>query len=136
VAFSREIVVDTSALVAISLFEPERERFVDIIANSRWAFVSVASVLESRIVLRRDHSERGAMVFEEVIATSPIQMVSVEAVHLEIAHRAFLIYGKGQGHKAQLNFGDLFSYSLAKHRNMPLLYKGNDFSATDIAPVV
>jgi ribonuclease VapC len=97
------IAVDTSALAAIIFDEPERDHFVKRIVESNVVLVSAVSVVEARMVV---HGRRGP--------------------------RAFVIFGKGSGHPAGLNFGDVFSYALAKVQAVPLLFNGNDFAQTDL----
>lgn len=126
------IVVDTSALLAIVLREPERATFLECITASD-AVMSAGTLIEALMVC---HGRGGAIATKEVqtlIAELGIEIVPVVAEQASIAHEAFLTYGKGNGHPAQLNFGDLFSYALAKARNVPLLFKGQDFAATDVA---
>jgi ribonuclease VapC len=73
------------------------------------------------------------VILDELIDRYGIATVSVDGAQAAIAHEAFMAYGKGSGHPARLNFGDLFSYALAKSRDLPLLFKGDDFARTDIA---
>lgn len=127
------IVVDTSALLAIVLREAERHLFLETIIEND-ALMSAGTLIEALMVC---HGRGGAAATSEVrtlVDDLGIAIVPVEPDHAVIAHEAFLKYGKGNGHPAQLNFGDLFSYALAKARSLPLLFKGNDFSATDIVP--
>jgi len=130
------IAVDTSALIAICLYEAERERFIDVMDRAERIFVSAATLVETRIVA---HNKGGAALVEKLdtlLETFDVEIVPPDLEQGDIAHAAFVQYGKGGGHRAQLNFGDLFSYALAKSRGVPLLYKGDDFVHTDIAAVV
>lgn len=129
------IVVDTSALLAIVLRETERPAFLEIMVSDE-AILSAGTMIETLMVC---YGRGGVILTQEVgtlITQLGIQIVPVEPAEVIIAHEAFRKYGKGNGHPAQLNFGDLFSYALAKARNVPLLFKGNDFAATDIMPAV
>jgi ribonuclease VapC len=126
------IAVDTSALVAVIMGEPERAAFVDVFKRSGRMLISAASVMESRIVLRSRSGERLVALFNDVISQAEFEIIAVDTEQARLADAAFILYGKGSGHPAQLNFGDLFSYALAKARNVPLLYKGADFAQTDI----
>lgn len=128
------IVVDTSALVAILLNEPERHAFLDCIESYGSTLVSVCSLVEARMVAHGRGGERLVALFEALIEALGIEVAAVTAEQAGVAHLAFIRYGKGSGHPAQLNFGDLFSYALAKVRGAPLLFKGDDFARTDIAP--
>ena len=129
------MVIDSSALLAILLDEPEAADFLQAIRGSRERRVSAANFLETGIVLRRGKG-RPQRLFEELIAALRISIVPVTEQQARAALGAFNIYGKGQRHPAGLNFGDCFAYALAKVCAEPLLFKGNDFSETDIKSVV
>ncbi|NLR73069.1 type II toxin-antitoxin system VapC family toxin [Novosphingobium sp. ERN07] len=129
------IVVDTSALLAIVLREVERRAFLERI-DQEDAILSAGSMIEALMVC---HGRGGAILTDEVrrlITQMGIRIVPVEPAEVVIAHEAFLKYGKGNGHPAQLNFGDLFAYALAKARDVPLLFKGNDFAETNIVSAI
>lgn len=126
------IVVDTSALIAIILHEDEREHFLDIFDAADAIIISAASIIEARMVTYGRGGAPLVRIFDTFLADYRIEIVAVGAVETEAAHIAFTTYGKGSGHPAQLNFGDLFSYALAKTRGLPLLFKGDDFAQTDI----
>lgn len=130
------IAVDTSALLAILFGEPEREQFQTILDNSDALTISAGTLIEARIVTRRRAGDDMVELLHGLIEQAQIKIEPVTDHHAIIAHEAFRKYGKGNGHPAQLNFGDLFSYALAKARNVPLLFKGNDFAATDVLPAV
>jgi len=126
------IAVDTSALVAIVLSEPEREIFRGIIQRTSKAFVSSVSQVEARIVVHSRRGQRGVVLFDGLLRLRMFDIVPPGEAELEAAYAAFVAYGRGSGHPANLNFSDLFAYALAKVRGVPLLFKGNDFSQTDI----
>ena len=126
------IAVDTSAVVAIILDEPEREPFRRIIESSNEALISAVSVVEIRVVIHNRVGQRGTVFFDGLLRLPMFEVVSPGIAELQAAYAAFVAYGKGSGHPAQLNFGDLFAYALAKVRGVPLLFKGDDFSRTDI----
>ena len=130
------IAIDTSALIAIAQSEPERLPFLQRIARADSALIGAPGLLEARLVMfgKRQHS--GYLLLERVLEDPKYQVVTQGEDEMDMAYDAFLIYGKGNGHKAQLNFGDLFSYALAKSRGIPLLYKGEDFASTDIVSAV
>jgi ribonuclease VapC len=130
------IAVDTSALIAIVMNEPERELFLKCIAPRDLALVSQSTLLESRLVIYGRHGHAGYLLLEQLLSKPAFNIVAQSDDEMKVAYEAFLLYGKGHGHKAQLNFGDLFSYALAKSRGIPLLYKGADFSFTDIVSAV
>ena len=128
------MVIDTSALVAILQDEPERRAFnraieaAERLAMSAAAFVEVSMIIESRF------GSDGIRDLDLFIAKANIELVPVDAEQAHIARTAFRDYGKRR-HRAGLNFGDCFSYALAKALDEPLLFKGRDFSSTDIVPV-
>ena len=126
------IVVDTSALIAMLLDEPERRRFADVIKQAPQAIVSSATIIEARMVAYGRGGASRVTVLDGIIASLGLQIVPLEIDVIELAHSAFVTYGKGNGHPAALNFGDLFSYALAKSRGLPLLFKGDDFALTDV----
>ncbi|MGD9583365.1 MAG: type II toxin-antitoxin system VapC family toxin [Lysobacterales bacterium] len=126
------IVIDTSALVAIVFDEPERATFIDIIQRSERALISTATALETRLVVHGRRGQRAVVLLDDLLRQPPFVLVAPDEAQALAAYSAFVAYGKGSGHPAALNFGDLFSYALAKVRNLPLLYKGNDFAQTDI----
>ena len=130
------IVADASALIAIILNEPERDRFAATIAAAERVGISVATVVETRLVLHRRGGAKLTKAIELLLGSDRFEVVAVDAEQADIAHAAFVSYGKGTGHPAGLNFGDLFSYALAKARGVPLLYKGGDFAKTDITAAV
>ncbi|OGS58913.1 MAG: twitching motility protein PilT [Erythrobacter sp. RIFCSPHIGHO2_12_FULL_63_10] len=127
------IAVDTSALMAILLGEPERDRMIAALEQADRAVISTGTLIELRIVAFRKHGASLAAEVDVLLNLFGIDVASVGAEESDLAHTAFVQYGKGNGHPAQLNFGDLFAYALAKSRGVPLLFKGDDFAATDIA---
>jgi ribonuclease VapC len=128
------IVVDSSALLAIALDEPERATFREILKQSNTALISSGSVIEVRMVAYSRGGYRFVALLDAIIAEYRLEIVPPTLVEIEASQSAFVTFGKGSGHPAQLNFGDLFSYALAKSRNLPLLFKGDDFNQTDIEP--
>jgi ribonuclease VapC len=129
------IVVDTSAVIAILLDEPERVAFRTTIMNAPAAIMSSATMIEARMVAYGRGGQVLLTKFDSVIEALAIEIVPLGLAEIDAAHTAFVAYGKGSGHPAQLNFGDLFSYALAKSRGIPLLFKGDDFAQTDIASI-
>jgi ribonuclease VapC len=128
------IVVDTSALIAILLNEPERRPFRDCIEADGNTVVSACSLVEARMVAHGRGGERLVSVLDALVEALEIEVAAVDSFQAAAAHAAFIRYGRGSGHPAQLNFGDLFSYALAKVHGVPLLFKGDDFRHTDIEP--
>jgi ribonuclease VapC len=125
------MVIDTSALLAIFLAEPERKPLLDSILQSETRMISAANVLETGIVLEARRGESAGREFDLFLVRANLQIVSVDSEQAEIARSAWRKYGKGR-HPAALNFGDCFAYALAKSSGEPLLAKGTDFVATDI----
>ena len=129
------IVVDTSALVAIFCEEPDGVTFANRIAAEESPVLSAGTLLECSIVFRtldRRVRRPSDAELDEFLAASNVTIRPVTVEQIDIARAAHRRYGKGMGHPAQLNFGDCFSYALAKSLNVPLLYKGGDFGKTDI----
>jgi ribonuclease VapC len=130
------IVVDTSALAAILFAEPERADFVHRITKAERALISTVSVIEARMVVYGRRGPRAVMLLDDLLGLPNFEIVPPGPPEMDAAYAAFVAYGKGSGHPAGLNFGDLFSYALAKVRGLPLLFKGRDFSETDIPPAL
>jgi ribonuclease VapC len=127
------MVVDTSAFLAILFREPEADLFTIAIRSATTRVISVASVLEAAIVVQR-RFERCDDI-DPLIEELPLELIPVDFDQIRWARYAFETYGRGR-HPARLNFGDCFSYALAKATGEPLLFKGNDFSHTDLAAVI
>jgi ribonuclease VapC len=127
------IAIDTSALVAIVLGEPERDELLKRLKSVRRALVSTVSVVEARMVVYGRRGPAGVVHLDDLLRLPGFEIVPVTADEMELAFRAFVAYGKGTGHPARLNFGDVFAYALARSREVPLLFKGDDFSETDLA---
>src|SRR5579863_3726686 len=125
------MVIDTSAILAILNDEPERAAFNETIARSEACLISTASFVEASIVVESNRGYEGLRDFDLLIASAGIELVPVDAEQAHIARQAFRQYGKGR-HSAALNFGDCFSYALARATGLPLLFKGGDFAKTDI----
>ncbi len=126
------MVVDTSALVAIALVEPEAERFLDAIEAAATRLISAASVLEAAIVVEGRAGRDAGDDLDALVARLGLDIEPVTAGQVRVAREAWRAYGKGN-HPAGLNFGDCFAYALAKATGLPLLCKGEDFARTDVA---
>ena len=127
------IVADTSAIIAIVFAEPEREAFIDVIRRAQRVLVSTVSVVEARMVVHGSRGERAVVLVDDLLRLPMFELIPPGIAEMDAAYAAFVAFGKGSGHPAALNFGDVFGYALAKVRGLPLLYKGADFSETDIA---
>ena len=126
------MVVDTSALVAVMGDEPERRRFNRLIEAAAVTYVSAASLLETRIVLFARSGDSAVLALDAFLLKSGMTVMEVSPRVADFAFDAYRRYGKGTGHGAALNYGDCFSYALARHLAVPLLFKGDDFSQTDV----
>jgi ribonuclease VapC len=126
------MVIDASALIAIFFAEAERQPFLNAITSAGSRLISAASVLETGVVIEARQGEAAGREFDLFVVRANLQIVSVDAEQADLARSAWRKYGKGR-HPAALNFGDCFSYALAKVSGEPLLAKGTDFASTDIA---
>jgi ribonuclease VapC len=125
------VILDTSALIAVLYGEPEQADFVQLIHDAESCRVSVVSFVELSMVVESQLGPEAGRQVDTLFRRTGIVIEPVTVEHGHLARQAFLDYGKGR-HKAGLNFGDCFSYALAKATGEPLLFKGRDFSKTDI----
>lgn len=128
------MVIDTSALLAMLLDEPERRAFAQAIEAAERRALSAANFVEASMILEARYGAEGVRELDRLLAVADVEIVPVDREQAEAARDAFRAYGKGR-HAAGLNFGDCFAYALAAVRGEPLLFKGNDFTATDVARV-
>jgi ribonuclease VapC len=126
------MVIDTSALLAILQDEPERRRFNEEIEAADSRRISVATWVESSIVIDIRLGAEGLAGLDLFVERAGLELVPLDREQAAVARRAFSRYGKGR-HPAGLNYGDCFSYALASVLGEALLYKGRDFSKTDVA---
>jgi ribonuclease VapC len=126
------MVLDTSVFLALLNREPEADDFAAAIEEAESILVSASTYVEAGIVVTRRFGEKGRAFLDEIIMNAGIQITPVTPTQARLAVDAFAKYGKGQGHPAQLNFGDCFAYALAKESDRPLLFKGEDFAKTDL----
>lgn len=125
------MVLDTSALLALLLDEPEAEEFRTAVEEDSTRLVSAATLLETALVIEARKGEPGGRELDALIDKADVIVVPVDAEHVSEARRAYRRFGKGR-HEAGLNFGDVFAYALARSAGEPLLFKGTDFAKTDI----
>ncbi len=125
------MIVDSSALLAILYREPDAARFEQVIATTANCRMSVANALEASMVVEGRGGIEAGDELDAFLQSSGIELAPVTEEHLVAARRAWRRFGKGN-HAAALNFGDCFAYALAEATGEPLLFKGNDFSRTDI----
>jgi ribonuclease VapC len=127
------MVIDTSAIVAILCNEAEMDELMTAILQVPKCYLSAANLLEVAMVIGSRYGQSGEQDLDSFIREAQIEICPVTETQVAIARQAFRLYGKGK-HPASLNFGDCFAYALAKSLKEPLLFKGNDFSQTDIEP--
>lgn len=125
------MVLDTSAILGILLDEPERRSFNEMIEADYTRLMSAATFLEAALVIESRRGEAGAREFDLFVHRAQISVVPVDAEQAEIARGAWRKYGKGR-HPAGLNYGDCFTYALARISGEPVLAKGGDFRQTDL----
>ena len=129
------MVLDTSALLALLLDEPEAEDFRIAVEDDTTRLVSAATLLETALVIEARKGEPDGRELDTLIRAAEIAVVPVDAEHVTEARRAYRRFGEGR-HAAGLNVGDVFAYALARTAGEPLLFKGDDFAKTDIARVI
>ena len=129
------MVVDTSALIAILFGEPEALSLTRTIADESRKLISAFNALESGIVVEARKGEAGGRELDLLMHRARIEIVAMNADQAELARAAWRKFGKGN-HPAGLNIGDCCAYALAKYSGEPLLFKGNDFTQTDIMAAI
>src|SRR3954453_7119655 len=125
------MVIDTSAVLAVLLNEAEAARFTRAIAAEERSAISAASYLEAAVVIDNRGDAMASREFDRFFRRSSIEVAAVTLEHAQVARQAYRDFGKGR-HPAGLNFGDCMAYALAKVRDEPLLFKGEDFGKTDV----
>jgi ribonuclease VapC len=130
------MIIDTSALIAVLRAEPDSEHFTRAIENSSACRLSAPNFLEPGIVVDVTGDAIASRRLDDFIKEAEIQIEPVTEHQAHLARAAYRDFGKGSKHRAKLNFGDCFAYALAKDKREPLLFKGSDFSFTDVASVV
>jgi ribonuclease VapC len=127
------MIIDTSAIVAILREEAEARRFAEAIEAAPVRRISAATYVEIGAVIDGARDPVASRLVDELLAAAQIVIEPVTPAQARIAREAYRDFGKGSGHAAGLNFGDCFAYALARATGEPLLYKGDDFSHTDVA---
>ena len=131
------MIVDSSALIAVLKAEDGAVDILGVLEGARGRMsMSSATYLEAGIVVDRHLEAADAARLDELIGEFEIGIADTTADHARIARHAYRLFGKHSGHPAALNFGDCFAYALAKATGEPLLFKGNDFTRTDIVPAL
>ena len=125
------IALDTSVIIALAFDEEDGRRISEIIARTP-SLVGTPTLFEVGTVLTRMETAVADRFLAGFIARRSVRTVDFDLQMMELAREAYRRYGKGSGHRAQLNFGDCFSYAIARFFGAPLLFKGNDFAQTDL----
>jgi ribonuclease VapC len=128
------MIVDSSALIAILKEESEAEKFIELIDSALHCRISAVNYVESAVVVDSNRDPVMSRRFEEFLRDAEIEIAPLTVEQARLAREAYRDYGKGSGHPARLNFGDCFSYALARDTGEPLLFKGEDFRQTDVTP--
>lgn len=128
--------IDTSAVMAILLDESDSELFRHHLDELLNPVISVATLHELYCVVNRGNLTHGTEQTNTLLSLIEPELVPFGIDQLTVARDAYTAYGRGSGHAANLNMGDCFAYALAKSRNLPLLFKGDDFVHTDIKPAL
>ena len=128
------IAIDSSAIVAIALLEPEARAFGEII-GSEPCVIGTPTLLKCHMVLSEIPRRRGLALLDQVMKAPRLRVVGFGTELLDIARSAFDQFGRGR-HRDRLNFGDCMAYAVAKHFDLPLLFKGTDFALTDVRPAL
>ena len=127
------LVVDASAWVAILRLEPDAQSLLEAIASADTVHLSAATYVEVGAVIDAARDPVASRRFDELLELFQVVIEPVTATHARRARDAYRDFGRGSGHGAQLNYGDVFSYALATDLRAPLLFKGDDFTHTDVS---
>ena len=130
------MILDTSAVIAILRDEPEAGRFAEAIAEAEHPRISAVNYVEAAAVIDASRDPVASRRFDDLLRAAAVTIEPVTRAQARIAREAYRDFGRGSGHPARLNFGDCFAYALAKALAEPLLFKGDDFSHTDVTPAL
>lgn len=126
------MVIDTSAILAILKQEADAPVIAQRLVGNQQLLMSAATFMECGAVVVGRFGAAGMLELSGLLAKLKVTIVALSAEHAQAGIEAYALYGRGSGHPAKLNMGDCFSYALAKTRNLPLLFKGDDFIHTDV----
>jgi ribonuclease VapC len=129
-------VVDTSALICVLSNETNASSYRDALHRADSVVIGIATVFEASCVARNERFPDGPRRLDRLLSALDMDYVAFDEEQMLVARDGYARYGRGSGHPAALNFGDCFSYALAKTRDLPLLFKGDDFIHTDIEPAL
>jgi ribonuclease VapC len=130
------MIVDASAVLAILRDEPEARACAEALAAAPHRRISAVNYVEAAAVIDASRDPIASRRFDELLRAARLMVEAVTPAQARIAREAYRDFGKGSGHPARLNFGDCFAYALAKVTGESLLFKGEDFSHTDVAPAL
>jgi ribonuclease VapC len=128
------VIIDSSALVAIMFAEGDAAIYARAIRAARERRISAVNYVETAVVVDGRRDPVISRRFDDLLREASIIIEPFDEIQAHVAREAYRDFGRGSGHRARLNFGDCFAYALARCRGEPLLFKGDDFSQTDIAP--
>jgi ribonuclease VapC len=126
------VIVDSSALIAVLEFESDARLYNRLMADAKILKLAAPTYLETAMVLSRRKTSDALVKLNDYIIEAQIELIPFGPDAAYAATQAFLRFGKGRGHPAQLNFGDCMSYAVSKIEGLPLLFKGEDFRLTDV----
>ena len=127
------MILDTSALVAILRDEPDAAMYARAVAQSNVRRLSAANFVEAAAVMDGSRDPIASRRFDELLREAEVRIEPVTEIQARLAREAYRDFGRGSGHAAKLNLGDCFAYALAIDRGEPLLFKGEDFTHTDVS---
>ena len=130
------MIVDTSALITILRDEPEALSYAKAIEMADARRVSAANFVEAALAIDSSRDPVASRRFDDLCREAHLTIEPVTEAQARIAREAYRDYGRGSGHPARLNFGDCFAYALARESGEPLLFKGADFTHTDVTPAL
>jgi len=130
------VIVDSSAVIAILRAEPDAAKYARALEETQDCRISAANWLEAAIVISNPSDPLPSRHFDEFVRDTALVVEPVTVRQAQLAREAYRDFGKGSGHPARLNFGDCFAYALACDTGEPLLFKGDDFTHTDLKPAV
>lgn len=125
------MIVDSSALIAIVAVEDDADVFIEALSGAAEAAIGAPTMLEAAVVAA-GRGPFGTRRFDQLVSAANLQILAFTAEHAEVARLAYRDFGRGSGHRAGLNFGDCMAYAMATVAERPLLFKGDDFTHTDI----
>ncbi|MBI2755970.1 MAG: type II toxin-antitoxin system VapC family toxin [Chloroflexi bacterium] len=130
------MIVDASAIIAILRAEPDAMAYALAIEQASVRRISAANYLEAAVVIDGSRDPIASRQFDDFIRAAELTIEPVTADQAHVARAAYRDFGRGSGHPARLNFGDCFAYALARMHGEPLLFKGDDFTHTDVARAI